>query len=98
MANMIPFGATKIAQDVKDLVELKLREEDWDIRYSHTDHGYVFKREGAWTNRVCVSGGDREGHIDVDVNYGDDAPYTYHLKGDKAVEEAAEIVLRRTRE
>jgi len=96
MAGLTAFGATQIVLDVKELIEVYLQDEDWDMQYSNTDHGITFKRTGAWSNRVTVSGDDRESTLVVTHHtWGKDD--TYHLRGEGAVEEATQIVLSKTR-
>lgn len=97
MANLVAYGATDIANQVKELLAVRLQSEDWGMQYSNMEHGYVFNRNHAFGKRVFVAGGNREGVIDVILNYGDKEAETWLLKGNCAVEEAVELVLANTR-
>lgn len=96
MAGLTAFGATQLVLDVKELLEVYLQNEDWGMQYSNTDYGIKFNRTSAWSNRVTVTGGDQEGALVV-THHMWDKDETYHLRGEGAVEEAAQLVLSKTR-
>lgn len=97
MAQLTPFGATQIADDVKELIDILLRGDDWGMQYSNTEHGYIFKRQGAWNARVTVMGGEREGTVEVIVKRYQEPDGHHVYSGPDAVLDAAKHVLTETR-
>lgn len=97
MAELTAFGATKIAEDVKDRIVELLKDDDWGMRYSNSDHGFVFKRTMDWDGKTTVAGGDKEGEIVVTVSRYGQTDSTVTFRGKAAVEDTAKYVMNVTR-
>lgn len=89
MALLNAFGATKIAEDVKELIGIFLMGEDWDMMYSNRVDGFVFHRKCNWSTRIAVEGGEKEGEVVVTVRKYQEPDFKTTYRGPDAALDAA---------